>query len=117
QFAIGRDLTAALTALARQEGATLFMVLLAGFKALLTRWSGQRDIIVGTPIAGRVRAETEHLIGFFVNMLALRTDLSGDPSFRVVVQSVKHAALGAYAHQDLPFEKVVDALHPVRNLS
>ncbi|MEH2536065.1 amino acid adenylation domain-containing protein/non-ribosomal peptide synthase protein (TIGR01720 family) [Bradyrhizobium sp. AZCC 1588] len=116
KFVLERDLTAALAALARQEGVTLFMVLLAGFKALLARWSGQHDIVVGTPIAGRVRAETEHLIGFFVNMLAMRTDLAGDPSFRALVQSVKQTALGAYANQDLPFEKVVDALHPIRDL-
>ncbi len=117
RFALDRDLSRALAALARQQGATLFMTLLAGFKALLARWSGQRDIIVGSPIAGRVRAETEQMIGFFVNLLALRTDLTDDPSFRLLVQRVKQTALRAYAHQDLPFEQVVDALQPSRDLS
>ncbi|WP_050886432.1 non-ribosomal peptide synthetase, partial [Bradyrhizobium sp. STM 3843] len=117
RFVIDRELTSALTALARREGATLFMLLLAGFKALLARWSGQNDIVVGSPIAGRAGVETEQLIGFFVNMLALRSDLADDPSFRALVQRVKQTALGAYAHQDLPFEQVVDALQPVRDLS
>jgi len=117
QFRVASDRTAALTKLARAEGATLFMVLLAAFNVLLSRWSGQDDVVVGTPIAGRTRAETEGLIGFFVNMLALRTDLAGTPSFRSVLRRVKVAALDAYAHQDLPFEKLVEALHPVRDLS
>src|SRR4030088_3388719 len=116
-FAIPSELRAALLGVAREQGATLFMVLLAAFKILLKRWSGQDDLVVGTPIAGRTRAETEHLIGFFVNLLALRTDLSGDPSFQTVVRRVKDTALGAYTHQDLPFEKLVDALQPERDLS
>ena len=116
-FAIPPELRTALLGVARQEGATLFMVLLAAFKILLKRVSGQDDLIVGSPIAGRTRAETEHLIGFFVNLLALRTDLSGDPSFQTAVRRVKETALGAYAHQDLPFEKLVDALQPERDLS
>ncbi len=90
---------------------------MAAFNVLLSRWSGQDDVVVGTPIAGRTRAETEGLIGFFINMLALRTDLTGSPSFRAVLRQVKAAALDAYAHQDLPFEKLVEALHPVRDLS
>jgi amino acid adenylation domain-containing protein/non-ribosomal peptide synthase protein (TIGR01720 family) len=117
RFAIGRDVTTALTALARGNGATLFMVLLAAFKVVLRRWSGQTDVIVGTPVAGRTRAETEGLIGFFVNLLALRTDLAGDPSFREVLLRVKASALAAYAHQDLPFERLVDVLQPARDLS
>ncbi|WP_257168770.1 non-ribosomal peptide synthetase [Bradyrhizobium sp. SRS-191] len=117
RFALDCDISAALAAFSRREGASLFMVLLAAFKALLSRWTGQDDVIVGSPIAGRVRAETEQLIGFFVNMLALRTDLGGDPSFRELVHRVKSSALGAYQHQDLPFEKLVDALQPTRDLS
>ncbi|WP_244425490.1 condensation domain-containing protein, partial [Bradyrhizobium sp. STM 3843] len=117
RFTVDATCTAALSKLARAEGATLFIVLLAAFDMLLSRWSGQDDVVVGTPIAGRTRAETETLIGFFVNMLALRTDLSGSPSFRDLLRRVKAAALDAYAHQELPFEKLVEALHPVRDLS
>ncbi|WP_315729489.1 MULTISPECIES: non-ribosomal peptide synthetase, partial [unclassified Bradyrhizobium] len=117
RFVLDRELSSALAAMARGESATLFMVLLAGFKAVLARWSGQTDIVVGSPIAGRAGAETEQLIGFFVNMLALRSDVADDPSFRALVRRVKQTALGAYAHQDLPFEQVVDALQPVRELS
>lgn len=103
-----------LLALGKQESATLFMTLLAGFQLLLSRYSGQDDIVVGTPIANRTRSELEHLIGFFVNTLALRTDLSGDPSFRELLRRVRGVALGAYAHQDLPFEKLVEELRPDR---
>ena len=116
-FTIDPARTKALATLARQDGATLFMLLLAAFQVLLARWSGQHDVVVGTPIAGRTRAETEGLIGFFINMLALRTRLDGAASFRSVLHGVKAAALDAYAHQDLPFEKLVEALHPVRDLS
>src|SRR5580693_6404864 len=117
RFAVPGEVTRALGALARCEGATLFMVLLAAFQVVLSRWSGQQDIVIGTPIAGRTDRQTENLIGFFVNMLALRTDVSGDPSFRALVRRVKEVALAAYAHQDLPFEKLVEELRPARDLS
>jgi amino acid adenylation domain-containing protein len=117
RFTLSREIAAALAQLARSEGATLFMVVLAAFQVLLSRWSGQQDVVVGTPIAGRTQRQCEGLIGCFVNTLALRTDLSGDPSFRELVRRVKETALGAYAHQDLPFEKLVEELQPVRDLS
>ncbi|MDP9616451.1 amino acid adenylation domain-containing protein [Streptomyces demainii] len=98
----------------RSAGATLFMTLLASFQALLSRYSGETDIVVGTPTAGRTHLETEQLVGFFVNMLPLRTDLSGDPTFRELVNRVRETALDAYAHQDLPFEKIVEAVQPPR---
>jgi surfactin family lipopeptide synthetase A len=115
-FQLPATLSNALRDLARAEGATLFMVALAAFQLLLARWSGQRDIVVGSPIAGRRNQETEGLIGFFVNTLALRTDLSGNPSFRSLLGHVKEVTLGAYAHQDLPFEAVVAELRPDRTL-
>ncbi len=114
---LSKSLTEAVKALSRQEGATLFMTLLAAFKTLLHRYTGQDDIIVGSPIAGRNRPEVEGLIGFFVNTLVLRTDLSGNPSFRELLSRVREIALEAYAHQDLPFEKLVEELQPERNLS
>jgi amino acid adenylation domain-containing protein len=111
---LSRQLVERLTLLSQQEGATLFMTLLAGFQLLLSRYTGQEDIVVGSPIANRTRSELEHLVGFFVNTLALRTDLSGDPSFRELLRRVRGVALGAYAHQDLPFEKLVEELQPDR---
>ncbi|MCP3140550.1 non-ribosomal peptide synthetase [Pyxidicoccus xibeiensis] len=111
------ELTGQLEALARREGATLFMVLMAAFQSLLHRYSGQTDLVVGTDVANRNRAETEGLIGFFINQLVLRLRLDGNPSFRDVLEQTKAAALGAYAHQDLPFEEVVRALNPERSLS
>jgi amino acid adenylation domain-containing protein/FkbH-like protein len=112
-----RALLEKLTALSRTEGATLFMTLLAAFQTLLTRYSGQEDVVVGSPIANRQFAELEPLIGFFVNTLALRGDLSGDPSFRSLLARTKKVCLNAYAHQDFPFEKLVEELQPERSLS
>ena len=101
----------------QQQGVTAFMTMLAAFKALLTRYSGQEHIVLGTDIANRTTAETERLIGFFINLLPLHTDLSGDPSFRELVLRVREVALGAYAHQDIPFDKLVEDLQPERKLS
>ncbi|MDV7390846.1 condensation domain-containing protein, partial [Arthrospira platensis SPKY1] len=115
-------LSANVKALSHAESATLFMTLLAAFKTLLYRYSGQDDISVGTPIAGRNRPEIEGLIGFFVNTLVLRSDLSGQngrgaPSFRELVRRVRTAALAAYDNQDVPFEMLVDKLQPQRDMS
>ena len=106
-----------LRTLAGGEGASLFMVLLAGFQLLLSRWSGQEDVPVGSPIAGRTRREIEELIGIFLNHLVLRTDLSGDPTFRELLRRVSEVAVGAFAHQDLPFEKLLAEIEPQRDLS
>lgn len=111
------DLTAALKQLSRREGATLFMVILAAFNLLLARLAGREDIVVGSTIAGRNRPELEGVIGFFINALALRTDLSGSPSFVDLLKRVREVCLDAYTHQDLPFDKVVEALNPERDLS
>ncbi|HEX7840367.1 MAG TPA: AMP-binding protein, partial [Kofleriaceae bacterium] len=113
---VGGELATTLRALSRKEGATEFMTLLAVFGALLARYSGQHDIVVGSPIAGRNRAELEGLIGFFVNTLVLRVDTAGAPSFRELVGRVREVCLGAYAHQDLPFDKLVEVLKPEREL-
>jgi hypothetical protein len=107
-------LKSALDALCRQRGATLFMVLLAAFDALLYRYTGQQDVVVGTPVSGRTRPELETLIGFFVNTLPLRTAVTGDLTFVELLQRVRDAAFGAFAHQDLPFERIVEIVHPAR---
>ncbi len=114
---LSKSLSLALLALGQQEGVTLFITLLAAFQVLLYRYTQQSDIAIGSPIANRNRSEIEGLIGFFVNSLVLRADLSGNPNFREVLSRVKDVALGAYAHQDLPFEKIVEELHPERNLN
>jgi amino acid adenylation domain-containing protein len=115
--ALSLELSAELTALSKRAGVTLFMTLLAAFGTLLYRYSGQDNIVVGTPVANRNRREIEGLIGFFVNTLVLRTDLSGNPSFEQLLNRVREVAIGAYAHQDLPFEQLVEALQPTRDLS
>ena len=112
-----KQLSEALETLSQREGVTLFMTMLAAFQTLLYHYAQQEDIVVGSPIANRNRSEIEALIGFFVNSLVLRTDLSGNPTFRELLNRVKEVALGAYAHQDLPFEKLVEELHPDRALN
>ena len=114
---LGADLTQRLNKLSQQEGATLFMTLLASFQALLYRYTNQEDICVGTTVANRHSRELEALIGFFVNTLVLRTDLSGNPSFRELLGRVRHVAWEAYDRQDLPFDLLVAQLQPERNLS
>ena len=116
-FSLSPDFTEGLKALSRREGVTLFMTLVSAFQVLLHRYSGQNDILIGTPIAGRSNLGLENLIGYFVNTLVLRTDLSGDPSFRELLAQVRVVALDAYANQDMPFEKLVEVLNPQRDPS
>jgi amino acid adenylation domain-containing protein len=116
-ISLPESLTKAVNELSRREGVTQFMTLLAAFQVLLHRHSGQEDVVVGSPIANRNRAEIEGLIGFFVNTLVLRVDLSGKPTFKQLLQRVRDVCLGAYARQDLPFEKLVQELQPERDLS
>ena len=112
-----RNLTRRLKELSRRHGATLYMTLLAGWGALLARLSGQEEVVIGTPVANRGRMEIEGLIGFFVNTLALRLDVSGSPSVGELLERVKEQMLAAQQHQDIPFEQVVELARPVRSLS
>ncbi|MFP2934950.1 condensation domain-containing protein, partial [Pyxidicoccus sp. 3LG] len=107
----------AVNALAQREGATPFMVLLASWQLLLSRYSGQDDVSVGSPIANRNRVETESLIGFFINTLVLRANIDGRQSFRDLLAQARQRTLAAYEHQDVPFEKLVEELQPQRDLS
>lgn len=116
-FTITSFILSRLKALSQHEGVTLFMTVLAAFNVILHRYTGQTDLVVGTPIANRNLTQLEALIGFFVNTLVLRLDLSGNPTFRELVQRVREVTFGAYAHQDLPFEKLVEELQPERSLS
>jgi amino acid adenylation domain-containing protein len=117
RFALTKELSEELQRLSRRERATLFMTLLAAFQALLHRYSGAKDVVVGSPIAGRHRTELEPLIGFFVNTLVLRATFDDDPTFAELLSRVREASLGAYAHQDVPFEKLVEELQPAREMS
>ncbi|HLJ26155.1 MAG TPA: amino acid adenylation domain-containing protein [Candidatus Angelobacter sp.] len=117
RFTVPIELTEALRTLSRKQGATLYMMLLAAFQSLLGRYSGQSDIAVGSPIAGRLRTETEELIGIFINTLVMRTDLSGQPNSMELLRRVKETTLEAYAHQEIPFEKLVEVLLPQRDLA
>jgi non-ribosomal peptide synthetase component F len=114
---LNEELSGQLKELSRREGVTLFMVLLAAWQTLLFRYTGQQDVVVGTDIANRNQGATEGLIGFFINQLVMRTDLSGEPSFRELLRRVREVCLGAYAHQDVPFEKLVEELQPERQLA
>jgi amino acid adenylation domain-containing protein len=117
RFALRPAVVRRLQGLARTSGATLFMALLAGWAAVLRRWSGEDDLTVGTPNANRRRPEIEGLIGFFVNTLVMRADLGGNPSFTVLLRRMREMALGAFAHADLPFERLVEELRPERSLA
>ncbi|MCA1568667.1 MAG: amino acid adenylation domain-containing protein, partial [Acidobacteria bacterium] len=116
-FTLPEQLTEAIKRLSQQEGATPFMTLLAAFHSLLRRYTGQDDIVIGTPVAGRSRFETEALIGFFVNTLVIRTNIAHDLSFRQMLQHAREVTLAAQTHQDLPFELLVEVLQPARDLS
>ena len=117
KFHVTKEVTEGLQRLSRQSGATLFMTLLSAFGVLLSRYSGQTDVAIGTPIANRVRAETEGLIGFFVNTLVMRCDVSGEPSFVELLRRMREVALQGYAHQDIPFERLVQELSPEHSSS
>jgi len=114
---VSKSTTALINKFCDEQGVTLFMVLLAAFNTLLYKYSGQEDIIVGSPIANRTRPEVSDVIGFFVNALPLRTDLSGDPTFLELIERVREVVLGAFEHQDMPFEKLVEELQIARNTS
>ena len=115
-FAFPKRSLGGLKSLSTRHGVTLFMTLLAAYQTLLHRYTGQDDIVVGSPVAGRDRSELEGLIGFFFNMLVLRADLSGNPTFRELLARVREVCLAAYAHRDVPFEKLVEELRPERDL-
>ncbi|MFD0634883.1 condensation domain-containing protein [Catenulispora yoronensis] len=117
QFAIAADVTRDLTRIALDRNTTLFTALLAGFEVLLARWTGHRDLLVGVPVAGRTRSELEDLVGLFVNILPMRADLSGEHPFEELLDRVRDTALAAYAHQEVPFERIVEAVNPDRELS
>jgi len=117
RFQLSPELTIALKAICRKEGVTLFMVLLAGYQILLSRLSGQEQVVVGTDSANRFSVETERMIGFFINLLALKTNFEGNPTFRDVLAQVRETTLACYAHQEMPFDKIVEELRPDRNLS
>ena len=110
------ELSHSVRALGRRQGVTLFMTMLTAFDVLLSRYSGQTDFLIGTDIANRNHGTTESLIGFLVNQLVLRVDLAGDPSFNELLERVKEVTLNGYAHQEAPFEKVVEMLNPERSL-
>jgi non-ribosomal peptide synthetase component F len=114
---IAAPLAGELKKLSQREDVTLFMTLVTGFQTLLSRYSSQEQFIVGTDLANRTSVDTERLIGFFINVLPLRADLSGDPIFRDLLRRVRETSLGAYAHQDMPFDKLVEELSPERSLS
>jgi len=117
KLVLSQELTKSLRALSQRENATLFMTMLAAFECLLHRYTGQEDMVVGTAMANRNRSEIEELIGFFINMLVVRTDLSGNPTFKQLLTRVREATLAAYVLEDLPFEKLVEALRPDRNVA
>ena len=117
ELRIPADIATQLKELANTQNATLYMVLLAAFNVLLSRYSGQTDIVVGSPIAGRQQAELENLIGFFINTLVMRSDLDDNPAFTDLLTQVKTTSLDAYANQELPFERLVEELQPVRDTS
>jgi non-ribosomal peptide synthetase component F len=117
EFAMAKDLADALNTLGRQEGVTLFMTMLAAFNAMLARDTGEDQIVIGTDVANRPTLECERMIGFFINLLPLRTDLSGNPSFRDLLARVRETTLASYTHQEMPFDKLVEELRPERSLS
>ena len=116
-FELDEEITQGLNALARRHGATLFMVLQAGFAVLLGRLSGQDDVVIGTPVANRRRSELEGLIGFFVNTLTLCTRLDPEATVAELLAQVRERTLAGYGHQDVPFEQVVEAVSPERDMS
>ena len=116
-FALSKRLTDELKALSHQEGVTLYMTLVAAFKTLLHRYTGQEDILIGTTTAGRNRTELQKMMGFLLNTLVLRTNLSGNPTFRELLRRVREVTIEAMAHQDVPFEYLVKELQPERNLA